>query len=108
MIRDCVPLGKVAERPYDLLAYAAIRHAEGMPLFALTLDPDGVVWAEAPASAIDEDLIGVWEPTLKNVEAIREALREEAISRGLRKAPPFRAARRARSAAIAENRVTFG
>lgn len=84
MIRDCIPLGKVAEQPYDLFAYAAIRHAEGMPLFALTLDPEGVVWAEAPESVIDAELIGVWEPRLDQAGPIREALRHEAIARGLR------------------------
>ena len=96
MLTDSVLLGDVAKEPYDLFVYRACREADGLPLFALSLYPDGTVWAEPVDEAAEEDLVGVFAPTADNRSAIREALRHEAVARGFR-APSGRRVKQARS-----------
>lgn len=87
-------LGLVSNEPYDLLVYRAIRAAGDAPLFALTIDPEGRAWAEPVEEAAEEDLIGVFEPRSEIRDAMREALKFEAIRRGLRADPSLMRARR--------------
>lgn len=87
MIHGNACLGDVRNEPYDFFASRAIRLAEGLPLVALSLDQDGLVWAETLQEAHEGDLIGVYEPIPGVLPAIREDLRHEAIQRGLRKPP---------------------
>lgn len=58
MLADSVLLGDVTKEPYDLFVYRACREAAGLPLFALSLYPDGTVWAEPVEEAAPEDLVG--------------------------------------------------
>lgn len=87
MIQGNACLGDVRNEPYDFFASRAIRLAEGLPLVALSLDQDGLVWAETLQEAHERDLIGVYEPIPGVLPAIREDLRHEAIQRGLRNPP---------------------
>lgn len=100
MMTDSILLGDVTKEPYDLFVYRACREADGLPLFALSLYPDATVWAEPVEEAAEEDLVGVFAPTREQQDAIRDALRHEAVARGFR-APSGRM----RSQTIAENRA---
>lgn len=100
MMNDSVLLGDVTKEPYDLFVYRACREAAGLPLFALSLYPDATVWAEPVEEAAEEDLVGLFEPTRDQHDAIREALRHEAVARGFR-APSGSMVKRARSQTFA-------
>lgn len=98
MLTDSLELGQIRNEPYDFFVSRAIREAAGMPLFALSLDPDGLVWAEPVEEAFEDDLIGVFEPNPRLSADMRDALRHEAIHRGFRNPPPPRRGPKARSA----------
>lgn len=100
MMNDSILLGDVTKEPYDLFVYRACREAAGLPLFALSLYPDATVWAEPVEEAAPEDLVGVFAPTRDQQDAMRDALRHEAVARGFR-APSGSMVKRARSQTFA-------
>lgn len=85
MMTDSVLLGDVTKEPYDVFVYRALREAAGLAAFALSLYPDATVWAEPVEEAAEEDLVGVFEPTREQQDAMRDALRHEAVARGFRR-----------------------
>lgn len=84
---DSVQLGHLREDMYDTLVGNALRAADGCSLFALTIHPDGSVWAEPSDDYAEEDLVGIFEPVPARRADIREALKFDAVARCWRSAP---------------------
>lgn len=79
----CGSVHKLA--PTTLVGRAASKILEFASPRAVTMDPGGRVWVDAPDNAAEVDVVGVYEPCgLRSLEeAIAEDLQHEVATRGL-------------------------
>jgi len=76
------PIATLAARCADVVALLDMPHA-------VTMDPEGRVWVEAPHEAAEVDIVGTYQRALGVLELTRLIagdLRHEAEMRGLRRA----------------------